>query len=181
MLPDTELVVHLEPRRDGLTLRDRALGVALAEPLVRDVHDIAIYRHNGKVSVSLHLKMDRDLPLSAAHDVAERVEAALRAEPGVEDVHTHLEPLELPLMAQETAPTDDAERERITQLVLRRTGHAPRELRLLHTDLGLVVFVSVVSGADSPLPDAHELASQLEEDIRESQPHMSDVVVHTEP
>ena len=180
-LPDSEVVVHIEPRREGLSLRDRALSAALAEPLVRDVHDIAIYRHNGRVSVSLHLKLDPDVPLANAHDVAERVEAAVRAEPGVEDVHTHLEPLELPLTAQEATRSDESDRDRITELVLRRTGHPPRELRLLHTDTGLVVFVSVATGADSLLPAAHELASRLEDDIREAQPHMTDVVVHTEP
>jgi cation diffusion facilitator family transporter len=180
-LPDSEVVVHLEPRREGLSLRDRALSAALAEPLVRDVHDIAIYRHDGRVSVSLHLKIDPEVPLADAHDVAERVEAALRSEPGVQDVHTHLEPLELPLSAREATPSDDAERERIRTLVLRRTGQPPRELRLLHTDAGLVVFVSVATGADSPLPAAHELASRLEDDIRATQPHMADVVVHTEP
>ena len=180
-LPDSEVVVHLEPRREGLSLRDRALSAALAEPLVRDVHDVAIYRHNGRVSVSLHLKLDPDVPLANAHDVAERVEAAVRAEPGVEDVHTHLEPLELPLTAQDATRSDDSDRDRITELVRQRTGHPPRELRLLHTDTGLVVFVSVATGADSPLSAAHELASRLEDDIREAQPHMTDVVVHTEP
>jgi divalent metal cation (Fe/Co/Zn/Cd) transporter len=64
---------------------------------------------------------------------------------------------------------------------LRRTGQPPRDLRLLHTDSGLVVFVSVATGADSRIPAAHELASRLEDDIREAQPHMTDVVVHTEP
>jgi cation diffusion facilitator family transporter len=180
-LPDTEVVVHLEPRREGLSLRDRALAAALAEPLVRDVHDVAIYRHNGRVSVSLHLKMDPDIALAQAHDAAERVEGALRADPRVEDVHTHLEPLERPLTATDPNPSDDAERDRITHLVLRRTGQTPRELRLLHTDSGLVVFVSVATGAQSALPAAHELASRLEDDIREGQPHMADVVVHTEP
>jgi cation diffusion facilitator family transporter len=179
-LPDSEVVVHLEPRREGLSLRDRALSAALAEPLVRDVHNIAIYRHNGRVSVSLHLKMNPDVPLAIAHDVAERVEAVLRAEPGVEDVHTHLEPLELPLTARDATPGDDSDRDRITALVRERTGQPPRELRFLHTDTGLVVFVSVATGADSPLLAAHELASRLEDDIREAQPQMADVVVHTE-
>jgi divalent metal cation (Fe/Co/Zn/Cd) transporter len=62
-----------------------------------------------------------------------------------------------------------------------RTGHPPRELRLLHAAGGLVVFVSVVVPADLALPDAHELASRLEDEIRDRQPHMQDVVVHTEP
>jgi cation diffusion facilitator family transporter len=181
-LPDTDIVVHLEPRREGLNVRDRALAVALAEPLVRDVHDISIYNHAGRKSVSLHIKLEPDVRLREAHDVAERIEARLRKEPDVEDVHTHLEPLEKPVAARdETAPSDDSERQRITDLVFRRTGQAPRELRLLQTDTGLVVFVSVGAGEGTGLTDAHNLASVLEDDIREGQPHMRDVVVHTEP
>ena len=181
-LPDSDVVVHLEPRRHGLSLRDRALAAALAEPLVRDVHDIAIYRHGDKISVSLHLKIDRDVPLADAHEVAGRVEDVLRAEPEVEDVHTHLEPIERPLDARDAdQPSSELERERITELVLQRTGHPPRELRLLRTDTGLVVFVSVAAGPASRLPAAHELASRLEDDIREAQPQIADVVVHTEP
>jgi cation diffusion facilitator family transporter len=181
-LPGSDVVVHLEPRRHDLDLRDRVLAAALAEPLVRDVHDIAIYKHAGRASVSLHLKLDPDVPLADAHEVAERVEAAIRADPGVDDVYTHLEPLERPLVASDKlGASDEIERERITRLAIERTGQEPRELRLLHTDDGLVVFVSVVAARDIALPDAHELASRLEDDIREGQPHMTDVVVHTEP
>jgi divalent metal cation (Fe/Co/Zn/Cd) transporter len=85
----------------------------LAEPLVRDVHDISIYNHDGRKSVSLHLKLEPDVRLRVAHEVAERVEARLPKSRDVEDVHN--------------------------------------------------------------------LASVLEDDIREGQPHMTDVVVHTEP
>ena len=77
-LPDTDVVVHLEPRRDGLDLRDRTLAVALAEPLVREAHDITIYEHDAQVSISLHLKLAPEVSIGEAHDVAERVEAALR-------------------------------------------------------------------------------------------------------
>ena len=80
-LPDIDVVVHLEPRREGLALRDVALAAALAQPLVRDVHDISIYKHGKRESVSLHLKLDPDVPLADGHEVAERVEAVLRAQP----------------------------------------------------------------------------------------------------
>jgi cation diffusion facilitator family transporter len=183
-LPDSDVVVHLEPRREGLDLRDRALATALAEPLVREAHDITIYEHDRRVSISLHLKMDADVSVAEAHDVAERVEATLRDEPGVDDVHTHLEPLEQPVAArpdEDHAKPDEPQRRRITELVLARTGQPPRDLRLLHAAGGLVVFVSVVVPADMALAAAHELASRLEDDIRDGQPHMQDVVVHTEP
>jgi cation diffusion facilitator family transporter len=183
-LPETDVVVHLEPRREGLDLRDRVLAVALSEPLVREAHDITIYEHDGRASVSLHLKMAPDVAIGQAHDVAERVEASLRAEPGIEDVQTHLEPLEQPVAArpeQDGDHPDEAERQRISRLVMNRTGAPPRELRLLHASGGLVVFVSVAVPADVTLPEAHDLASRLEDDIREGQPHLQDVVVHTEP
>jgi cation diffusion facilitator family transporter len=183
-LPDSDVVVHLEPRREGLDLRDVALAVALAEPLVREAHDITIYEHDGRASLSLHLKFAPDVPLIEAHDVAERVEAALREEPGVDDVHTHLEPLEQPVAAGaggERAASDDEQRDRIARIVHGRTGRPPRELRLLHAAGGLVVFVSVAVPAAMSLPEAHDLASRLEDDIRAGQAHMQDVVVHTEP
>jgi cation diffusion facilitator family transporter len=184
VLPDTDVVVHLEPRRRGLDLRDRVLAAALAEPLVREAHDITIYEHDGRVSVSLHLKMAPDIPIEQAHEVAERVESTVRDEPSVEDVHTHLEPLEQPLAArpdENGEHPDQAQRDRISRLVLDRTGTEPRQLRLLHAAGGLVVFVSVVVPPDMPLPAAHDLASRLEDDIREGQSHVQDVVVHTEP
>jgi cation diffusion facilitator family transporter len=183
-LPGTDVVVHLEPRREGLELRDRVLAVALSEPSVREAHDITIYEHDGRASVSLHLKMAPDVAIGQAHDVAERVEAALRHEPGIDDVQTHLEPLEQPVAArpdEDDDRPDERERQRISRLVVDRTGEPPRELRLLHAAGGLVIFVSVAVPSDVTLPEAHDLASRLEEDIREGQPHVQDVVVHTEP
>jgi cation diffusion facilitator family transporter len=180
-LPGSDVVVHLEPQREGLDLRDRALAIALGEPLVREAHDIALYEHDGSTSVSLHLKLPADVALDEAHDVAERVEAALRQEPDVSDVHTHLEPLEKPLAAQPGEAHDAREEQRIRELIVQRTGEPPRELSLLQTNAGRVVFVTVGVGGGVALPEAHELASRLEEDIRRDQPHMADVVVHTEP
>ena len=182
-LPNSDVVVHLEARREGLDLRDRTLAIALGEPHVREDHDIVIYNHDGRESVSLHLKMDPMLSLADAHDVARRVEATLAAQPEVAEVHTHLEPLERPLAVQEDSQLegDDAERRRIERLVVGRTGRDPRELRLLHTEGGLVVFVTVLAGEETSLGEAHLLASRLEDDIREASPHIADVVVHTEP
>lgn len=183
-LPDTDVVVHLEPRREGLDLRDRVLAIALSEPMVREAHDITIYEHDGWASVSLHLKMAPEVAITRAHQVAERVEATLRKEPGVQDVQTHLEPLEQPVAAhpdEENEHPDESERQRISNVVLARTGNQPRELRLLHAAGGLVVFVSVSVRPDMTLPEAHDLASRLEDDIREGQSHIQDVVVHTEP
>jgi cation diffusion facilitator family transporter len=181
-LPGSDVVVHVEPRRSGLDLRDRVLAIALAEPLVKETHDIRIFEQGGSASVSLHLKFPADLGLPEANAVAKRVEQALRARFGVVDVQTHLEPLERPLIAR--SPDDRADQQvvaEIQRLVRERTGIEPRSVRLLSTETGRVIFLTVDVGSAATLVDAHQLASELEEQLRRQLPEIADVVVHTEP
>ncbi|HTD08927.1 MAG TPA: cation diffusion facilitator family transporter, partial [Solirubrobacteraceae bacterium] len=181
-LPGADVVVHVEPRRQGLDLRDRVLAIALSEPLVKEAHDIVIFEQQGSSSVSLHLKFPDDLDLRAAHEVAERVEQAIRARPGVADVQTHLEPLERPLAAGREDVRADAETmSSIERLVQARTGNDPQRVRLLATDAGYVLFLTLSVDPYESLTEAHHLASELEEDLRQQITGIADVVVHTEP
>ncbi len=82
-LPGSDVVVHVEPRRRGLDLRDRILAIALAEPLVMEAHDITIIEHDDVANVSLHLKFPADLDLEQAAQIAERVERAICERPDV--------------------------------------------------------------------------------------------------
>lgn len=181
-LPNSDVVVHVEPRRRGLTLRDRVLAIALSEPAVSEAHDITIFEHGDQVSVSLHLKLPADSSLQEAHDIAERVEAAIRALPTVSDAITHLEPLERPIAADPTATHDDRETlEKIETFIREQTTRPARDVRLLPTGAGIVLFITVPMGAAESLAHAHQVASELEEVLRQRLPQIADVVVHTEP
>jgi cation diffusion facilitator family transporter len=180
-LPDSDVVVHVEPRRDGLDLRDRVLAIALAEPLVKEAHDITVFDHGDARSVSLHLKFPDELGLRDAHEVAERVERAIRARPGVADVQTHLEPLERPQTSARAAADRAGLAGRIEGLVEQLTGSPPRDLRLLDTGGGSVVFLTLAAPPGQSLIEAHNLASQLEDGLRQRIDGIADVVVHTEP
>jgi cation diffusion facilitator family transporter len=182
VLPGSDVVVHVEPRRRGLDLRDRVLAIALSEPLVKEAHDITIYEQPGPASVSLHLKFPADLELREAHEIAERVEQAIRARPEVADVQTHLEPLERPLRARPPDVSADLRaRNEIEQLIRERTGSDPRKLRLLSTDAGRVVFLTLGVHPGESLTEAHRLASELEDELHQRIAGIAEVVVHTEP
>jgi cation diffusion facilitator family transporter len=182
-LPGSDVVVHVEPRLRGLDLREAALAIALAEPLVKEAHDIAIFEGvDGGTSVSLHLKFPAEAQLSEAHEVAERVERAIAARPGVGEVQTHLEPLERPLSARPYHELDEhALRGDVAALVRALTGHDPRMVRLLSTDAGRVLFITVGVGDEKSLSAAHLLAGELEDRLRRRIAGIAEVVVHTEP
>jgi cation diffusion facilitator family transporter len=181
-LPGSDVVVHVEPRRQGLQLRERVLAIALAEPLVTEAHDIMIFDHDGAVSVSLHVKFPADLDLRTAHAVAERVERAICARLGVAEAQTHLEPLERTLVARPPDRAADLHAEReVQRVVSAHPGVEPARVRLLSTEAGRVLFLTLKMPRDGSLAQAHALASELEEELRQRVRGIADVVVHTEP
>ena len=62
-----------------------------------------------------------------------------------------------------------------------RTGSDPQRVRLLATDAGRVLFLTLTVDGDESLTDAHRLAGELEEELRQRIGGIADVVVHTEP
>jgi len=69
----------------------------------------------------------------------------------------------------------------IERLVRVATGSLPRAVRFLHTDEGLVVFLTLVLDPAQSLAVAHATASSVEQTIRSSVPDVAEVIVHTEP
>jgi cation diffusion facilitator family transporter len=82
------------------TLTDRAVlpsdslqAIVLRVPGVRDCRDVRTRGGEGAVYVDLIVHVDGDMRLRAAHDVADRIEAALQAaHPEIVDVVVHIEP-----------------------------------------------------------------------------------------
>jgi cation diffusion facilitator family transporter len=180
-LPGSDVVVHVEPRRRGLDLRERILAIALAEPQVMEAHDITIFEQGDDVNVSLHLKFPADLELEQAELIANRVERAICERPGVAAVQTHLEPLERTLTARAADVSSDMHATReIDRLVRERTGSEPKRVKLLSTDAGRVVFLTLGVEPEQSLSAAHRLASELEEELRRLIPDVADVVIRTE-
>ena len=72
--------------------RARIREIALANPSVRDLHDLRTRSSGRRTFIQVHIEMDGNLTLYRAHSVADEVEAALRAAfPGAE-VMIHQDP-----------------------------------------------------------------------------------------
>jgi cation diffusion facilitator family transporter len=176
-LPEADVVVHVEPQERG-DIRERAHAAALGVRRVREVHNVSVLDVGPGTEVSLHLKLPGDLSLDEAHEIAEEVERAiLEAVPEVSSVQTHIEPLAQAGRGMRVA----GDRELVERIVRDVTRQEPEDLRFLRTDEGLVAYLTLRLGRDTPLADAHAAASRIEEAIRRERPEIADVIVHTEP
>ena len=181
-LPNSDVVVHVEPAESEAALRERVHAAALTVPRVREVHNLRLVAVEGGVQVALHLKLPGELSLEDAHDVASQVELAIgRSVPR----SSRCRPTRAsPRAGRGRTPRDsDVERDALVveRIVREQTGAPPRELRFLQTEDGLVAFLTLVLDPACALADAHALASEVEEDIRRALPQLADVSVHTEP
>ncbi len=177
-LPGIDAVVHVEPQAEEAALRERVLAAALTVSHVREIHNLTVLDVDGSIEVSLHLKLPGDLSLDRAHEIAEQVETAIVAQvPEVESAQTHLEPIRETAAAEEV----DVDTAAIEGAVREVTGDEPRELRVVLTDEGIVVFLTLGLGGAGSLAEAHGQASAIEERVRGAVPAVADVVVHTEP
>jgi cation diffusion facilitator family transporter len=176
VLPGSDVVVHVEPRNDEAALRERAHAAALSVPRVREIHNLSLVTLDGATELSLHLKLPGELPLEDAHQLAEEVERAIcAAVPEIASVQTHLEPL------AEASPAVERDPGAVERIVRAAAGGAAREVRVLHTDEGLVAFLTLGLDPESTLAHAHARASEIEDRLRAELPTLADVIVHTEP
>jgi cation diffusion facilitator family transporter len=182
-LPETDVVVHVEPTVEDTVMRELAYAAAMNVRRVREIHNVAVLQVDGRNEVSLHLKLPADLSLEEAHAIATDVERAIKESvPGADVVQTHLEPLSEETEGRTTTEADVApDAETVSRIVAARSGQVPREVRFLSTPDGLVLYLTLGVDGSLPLADAHRRASEIEEEIRAALPAVSEIIVHTEP
>ena len=72
--------------------RDRIREIALSHPEVREMHDLRSRTAGAMTFIQLHLEMDGDMKLARAHDIADEVEAKIRAAFPEAEVIIHQDP-----------------------------------------------------------------------------------------
>jgi divalent metal cation (Fe/Co/Zn/Cd) transporter len=156
-----------------------------ARNLAVAIHHVAVQTIAGQLSVSADLEVDGTLPLRAAHDIASRLEEALRDELGPDvEVETHIEPLPADVLAGHDASTA-----RISEV-----GTSLASLAVGVPGLGEVHNVRVRETADGEIVNfhcrvdpalsvlaVHDLVDGIERGLRQRFPTIQRVIGHAEP
>jgi cation diffusion facilitator family transporter len=183
-LPAAELTITTEPKAlDDETVREGVM--VIARDLGFAIHHVAVQTIAGRLSVSVDLEVDGAMPLAAAHDVASRLEEAIRHELGPQvEVETHIEPLPADVLAgSDAAPARIAEvRELLSSLAaeLPALGEV-HDVRVRETTAGEIVNFHCHVDPALSVSAVHNLVDALERRLRRQFPTIQRVIGHAEP
>ena len=183
-MPRSEVIVTIAPRAlDNETVQERVMVIARNQALA--VHHVTVHDIHGKRSVSLDLEVDRKLALGSAHDIADKLEAALRDElgPAVE-VETHIEPLQPPEAAGREAPPERVRAVQMTLAEVAAEGGVIRDVhdvRVRETDEGEIVNFHCRVDPALSVQAVHEKVDEVERALRRRSPTIKRVIGHAEP
>lgn len=180
---DAEATVSLIPVViNDESLRERVFLAASRESI--PVHHITIQHLGDRLSISLDCEVDGAMPLGEAHDVASRLEAAIRAEIGAEiEVETHLEPLYPDLIPGAKLPDD---RVAVYAAILKQAADQNgvsdvHNVRVREIDDGVFVAFHCRFPPTLAAAEVHRRADAVERGARIAFPEIRRIVSHPEP
>jgi cation diffusion facilitator family transporter len=183
-LPAAELTITTEAKAlDDETVRERVM--VIAHDLGLAIHHVAVQTVTGRLSVSLDLEVEGAQPLAAAHDVASRLEDAIRRELGPDvEVETHIEPLLADLLAGRDA--DPVRIGEVRALLVSLAADLAvlgevHDVRVRETAAGEIVNFHCHVDPTMSVSAVHDAVDTLERRLRRQFPKIQRVIGHAEP
>jgi cation diffusion facilitator family transporter len=183
-LPAAELTITTEPKAlDDETVCERVM--VIARDLGLAIHHVAVQTIAGRLSVSVDLEVDGSQPLAVAHDVASRLEEAIRRELGPEvEVETHIEPLPADVLAGRDA--EPARLAEVRELLASLAAQLPalgevHDVRVRETAAGEIVNFHCHVDPALSVSAVHDVVDALERRLRRQFPTIQRVIGHAEP
>jgi cation diffusion facilitator family transporter len=183
--PGAEITITADPVQvDDETALERVLLIALK--LKIPVHHVTVHSIGEKLSVSLDMEVDQSLPLGEAHEIATRLESAIRAEFGGEtEVETHIEPMETGQPAGHNAAWETVEDigKALAGEASKLAGpiHDIHSVRVRQTAKGLVVNYHCRVDPALDVAAVHAAVDAIERAVRLARPQVCRLVSHAEP
>ena len=182
-LGDADLTFTAVPvARDNESVRERIMVIARNSGLA--IHHVTVHDLGGKLTVSIDLEVDGEMPLTAAHDIAHDLERSIRDEFGEDvEVDTHIEPLEpeLPLGTDAAPERVETIKAALSRFAADGAIHDIHNVRVRDTDAGEIVNFHCRAAPSMSVIKVHENVDEIERALRRAFPTVKRVISHAEP
>jgi cation diffusion facilitator family transporter len=168
--------------RDNESVRERVMVIARNRGLA--IHHITIHNLGTRLTVSIDLEVDGNMPLLDAHSVTMQLEQAIRDDFGADvEVDTHIEPLEpeLPLGTDAAPERVEKIRQELSRIAALGPIHDIHDVRVRDTDDGEIVNFHCRAAPDMTVVEVHDHVDEIERTLRAAHPSVKRVISHAEP
>ncbi len=178
-LPELDLTVLVEGQSRPSDLVERVHAAAARNGGVRDLHNVTVERESdGSLHLTMHAKLPGDMTLASASLASAGLEKTLRAElPEATRIDIHLEPMEPHVVSGEDVTERRAQlAERMREIVESHPA-VKRGVDIELSDRHNRIHAHVVAelAGDVSLEQAHQVETELEEQIRRALPEVHEV------
>jgi cation diffusion facilitator family transporter len=186
----SDVTVHVEAQREPDSGAADLFATAkhAAAELGLTVHEVWAHQQGSGLYLEMHVGVEPHLTLGEAHALVDHLEQEIKKRlPDVREVHTHIELATVQVLSGGEADLD-LEREARREVALAVDGipslSNPHNVRLLRNPADAdQVYLSLecTIAPEVPVTQAHQLATQLEQELSRRLPEVANVSVHLEP
>jgi cation diffusion facilitator family transporter len=179
-LPTLDLTVVVEGQTRPTDLVERIHAAAARNGGVRDLHNVTVERESdGSLHLTMHAKLPGDMTLATAAVASADLERTLRAElPDATRVDIHLEPMEPHVVRGKDVTSRRAQLTARMREVVSAHPEVRRCVDVELSDRHHRIYAHVVAELDGgvSIEHAHQVETELEEQIRRALPEVHEVV-----
>jgi cation diffusion facilitator family transporter len=164
------------------SVRERIMVIARNSGLA--VHHVTVHDLGGKLTVSIDLEVDGEMPLAEAHDIAFGLERNIGEEVGEEaEIDTHIEPLEpeIPFGTNAAPERIETIRTALARFAADTAVHDIHNVRVRDTEAGEIVNFHCRAAPSMSVIRVHENVDEIERALRRAFPSVKRVISHAEP
>jgi cation diffusion facilitator family transporter len=171
------VTVHVEPTDIGERAAERVAAAALRVPGVMEVHNIAVLAEGARREVTMHARVDEGQTLGGVESTLARLRTEIARDLDAGDVHIHLEPFAPEAQQARDVTADEPARVVAATRAAELAAGAPCLVELWQQDQRLVAVCALEADPSISVREAHVLAGEIEDAVREAVPELADVIV----
>jgi cation diffusion facilitator family transporter len=182
LLGDSDVLVNAVPRElITESTFDRIRAAALRNNLM--VHDVSVQDLEGDIHVELHVELDENMLLIAAHDRVTALEADIRAHvPEITSILTHIESEPATIETSDEIVEDEELEDRLKAIGTTFPDVVDvHEIILKRVREHIFLSCHVTMQDHLPLSRVHEVQTALEAKFKLAAPQLFRVLIHPEP
>lgn len=183
----SDVIIHAEPRAPKGEHLFEAIR-AVAQRMGLAIHDVTALEQAGRLFIELHLEVDENLSLSAAHRQATDLEnEILKLRNGSDEVNIHIEPLGRHIATPDTGAGEMKQLSRAIEAFVNTLPAEFDELVNCHdvhvrqVEHHILASCHCTMRGALPITQVHDVTAALEDRVKEKFPQIYRVTIHPEP